>query len=385
MQVSTRVRKVQPAVIQEIFHEIARSKGTISLGQGVPFFGPPEDALVHFEDAYKKASAHTYGQDAGYDALRIAIAEKLKNENSLTVSPENELMITAGANHAFFNSILALCDKGDEVILLSPYYFNHEMAIRLINCKPVIVPTTENYQLDLERIEERITKRTKAIVTISPNNPTGAVYTRSSLDELNKLCADLEIMHISDETYEYFIYDGKQHYSPGKEHRESTINIFSFSKSYGMSGWRVGYMTFPEQLFEQLLKIQDTILICPSLPSQLLALECLKVGSKYTKKFLPQIEESRNIIYSYLKELEPILRTPRTSGAFYFYCKLDTHLPSKRIAYQLIRDYKVAVVPGETFGESAETTFRISYGNVRPEIARKGMERFSKGIREIVV
>ena len=171
-------------------------------------------------------------------------------------------MVTAGGNNAFIATVLALGDPGDEFILPVPYYFNHEMAITMANCRPVLVPTDANYQLDLAALRAAITPRTRAIITVSPNNPTGAVYPAAALRAVNQLCAERGIFHLSDEAYESFVYDGAEHFSAASLDGSAphTISLYSLSKAYGFASWRIGWMVFPEKLEAAMRKIQDTLL-----------------------------------------------------------------------------------------------------------------------------
>ena len=175
------------------------------------------------------------------------------------------------------NAVLAITDPDDEIVLLVPYYFNHEMAIVMAGARAVAAETTSDYQIDLDAIRRAITPRTRAVVTVSPNNPTGAVYPRAALQAVNELCRERGIFHIHDEAYEYFTYGGVEHFSPGSLPGAAahTISLFSLSKAYGMASWRVGYMVVPDVLFEAVNKIQDTILICPPAVSQHAAMAAL--------------------------------------------------------------------------------------------------------------
>ena len=175
-------------------------------------------------------------------------------------------MVTAGGNQAFLNVALGILDPGDEVILPVPYYFNHEMAITMVNARPVLVPTDSNYQLDLGALRAAITPRTRAIVTVSPDNPSGAVYPETTLRAVNALCAGHGILsyYSSDEAYEYFTFDDARHFSPASIPGASahTISLFSMSKAYVFASWRVGWMVFPTELEPAMQKIQDTVIIC---------------------------------------------------------------------------------------------------------------------------
>jgi len=406
MQPSGRISSVQLPTLQVLQRHFTPT--TISLAQGIPFFPPPEEALSALMDRMGESKPHTYSPDAGLRELREALSLKLKDENGISAPPER-IMVTAGANQGFVNAALAIGNPGDEVILLRPYYFNHEMALRMFGMNPVLVDVDGNYQPDTVEIENAINPRTRAVVTVSPNNPTGAVYEKKRLQEINKLCRDHGIYHISDEPYEYFTFGEEGHYSPGAGGGGHTITLHSFSKAFGMPGWRVGYMSYPEELHEHLLKVQDTVVICPSVMGQLLALECLKVGRAYPERFLCVMKEARGVMLGHLRELEDIVQVPETTGGFYFYPTVDSEFSGRELAISLIKESHVAVVPGEPFGSNIEKqgeqgvdrrsdarstrvsgdgrkgcSLRLSYGNVTPDLAEEGMRRFTNGIREIV-
>ncbi|HEX9002917.1 MAG TPA: aminotransferase class I/II-fold pyridoxal phosphate-dependent enzyme, partial [Blastocatellia bacterium] len=260
MRESARIQSVQSPIIPVIGQLIREHPGTISLGQGVVWYPPPPQAFEQIGAMLADPSQHKYQAVYGIPRLVKLIEEKLRAENGLEVEKGSRVMVTAGGNMAFINALLAVADAGDEVILQTPYYFNHEMAITMANCRAVLVPTDANYQLQPKLIAEAITEKTRAVVTVSPNNPTGAVYKEADLREVNALCVERGIYHISDEAYEYFTY-GAKHFSPGSitGGHEHTISLYSLSKAYGFASWRIGFMVIPEHLFEAVNKIQDTI------------------------------------------------------------------------------------------------------------------------------
>ncbi len=261
---------VQAPAIPLVADLIRANPGTISLGQGVVGYGPPPQAIDRIRDFLADPQNHKYQAVHGIPPLLAGLQKKLCDENGVEIGPERALVVTAGGNMAFMNAVLAIVDPGDEVIITTPYYFNHEMAIRIADARPVTVPTDEHYQLRLDALEAAITPRTRALVTISPNNPTGAVYAEDRLRAVNELCRRRRIYHISDEAYECFTWDGTAHFSPasipGSEGH--TLGLYSFSKSHGLASWRIGYMVVPRPLFEPIRKIQDTNLICPPVISQ---------------------------------------------------------------------------------------------------------------------
>ena len=249
MNESRRLAAVQTPIIPVIGDLVRQHPGTISLGQGVVGYAPPPEAFAQLDRFAADPANHKYQSVAGIPALLAAIEQKLATENALRVglAHGNRTLVTAGGNLAFMNAVLAIADPGDEFILPTPYYFNHEMAITMANCHPVLVPTDAAYQLDVAALRAAITPRTRAIVTVSPNNPTGAVYPAATLRAVNQLCAECGVFHISDEAYESFTYDGAEHFSsasiPGAA--AHTISLYSLSKAYGFASWRIGWMVFP--------------------------------------------------------------------------------------------------------------------------------------------
>ncbi|HEY2894503.1 MAG TPA: aminotransferase class I/II-fold pyridoxal phosphate-dependent enzyme, partial [Pirellulales bacterium] len=250
MQTSQRMQAVQQPIIALVGDLIRKHPGTISLGQGVVHYGPPPEALARLAPFLSEPSNHKYKSVDGSPELLASLEAKLHAENGIETGTNSRVIVTAGGNMAFYNALLAIADPGDEIVLLAPYYFNHEMAVAMANCRTVVVSLDTNYQLDLEAIAAAITPRTRAVVTISPNNPSGAVYSREVLTAVNQLCRDRGIYHISDEAYEYFVYGSQHHFSPGSlpGAAEHTISLYSLSKAYGMASWRIGYLVIPPAL-----------------------------------------------------------------------------------------------------------------------------------------
>ncbi|NEQ89146.1 MAG: pyridoxal phosphate-dependent aminotransferase, partial [Moorea sp. SIO2I5] len=317
---------------------------------------------------------------------REAIEAKLKTDNDIEINSANRIVVTAGSNMAFINAILGITTPGDEIILQTPYYFNHEMAIQMASCHPVLVATDENYQLRPSAIAQAITDRTRAVVTISPNNPTGAVYSEEALRQVNQLCGDHGIYHISDEAYEYFTYNGVKHFSPGAfpESSQQTISLYSLSKAYGFASWRIGYMIIPEHLFEAIQKVQDTILICPPVISQYAALGALNTRKDYCQPHINAIASVRQVVLNSLKRLEGLCTIGHADGAFYVFLKVDTQLDAFELVERLIREHRVAVIPGTAFGIEDGCYLRLAYGALQKETVAEGIERFVAGLKEIL-
>ncbi|HEX9782006.1 MAG TPA: aminotransferase class I/II-fold pyridoxal phosphate-dependent enzyme [Opitutaceae bacterium] len=239
-----RLSAVQSPIIPVIADLIRAHPGTISLGQGVVHYGPPPAAFARLESFAADSANHKYQSVAGLPVLLESIAGKMAAENGVRIGGENRAMVTVGGNQGFFNAVLAIADPGDEFILPTPCYFNQEMAVTMASCRPVLVPTDAHHQLQLDRLRAAITPRTRAIITVSPNNPTGAVYPEAALLEVNRLCSEHGIYHIHDEAYEYFTYDGARHFSP---HRSPAAPPTRFpcsrcprpmaSRAGGSDGW----------------------------------------------------------------------------------------------------------------------------------------------------
>jgi aspartate/methionine/tyrosine aminotransferase len=386
MYVSDRMQAVQTPIIPVVAELIRRHPGTISLGQGVVHYGPPQQALDAVGPFLANPRNHKYHAVEGIAPLVRALGQKLTEENGIPIGDHNRVVVTAGGNMAFFNALLAIADPGDEVILLAPYYFNHEMAVGMLNCRAVVVPLDGDYQIDLSAVAAAITPRTRAIVTISPNNPSGAVYPRATLTAVNQLCRERGVYHISDEAYEYFVYDGAEHFSPASlpGAAEYTISLYSFSKAYGFASWRIGYMVIPEALTVAVRKAQDTILICASVISQHAALGALQAPVEYRRANLARVAEVREMVLEELADVRSFCTIPQALGAFYFLLRVDTPLNAMSVVERLIQEYGVAVIPGTTFGLDGGCCLRVAYGALERETIATGVGRLVQGLQAIV-
>lgn len=386
MRASQRMQAIQEPVIPVIRELIHTHPGTLSLGQGVSFFGPPPQALERARHFGLALDDHKYAPVQGLDPLLELLSGKLRAENRIALGADQNVIVTAGGNMAFLNALFAITDPGDEVILPLPFYFNQEMALRMLSCVPVPVPTDRDYQLDLDRIEGAITERTRAVVTISPNNPTGAVYPEDRLRRINALCRDRGIYHISDEAYENFVFEDAAHFSPASIQGSEghTISLYSLSKAYGFASWRIGYMVIPAHLFSAVLKAQDTNLICPPAISQHAAMGALEAGSDYCRTQLATLQRVRGIVLEELGGLAGICDIPAAKGAFYFLLRPHRPLDAMTVAERLIREHRVAVIPGNAFGVTEVCNLRISYGALTEATAREGTRRLVRGLCSIL-
>lgn len=325
----------------------------------------------------------------GLPALVEGLTQKLARENHIQVGSDSSVMVTAGSNMAFLNCVLAVSDPGDEFIIPTPFYFNQEMAIRMCGCIPVCVPTRDDWSLDVDAIARAITPRTRAIITVSPNNPTGAVYDRATLEAVNRLCERHGIYHFSDEAYEYFTYEGQVHFSAGSlpGAGRHTLSFFSMSKNYGMASWRVGYVVYPAQLSEALNKVQDTNLICAPVASQLLALEALKLGQEWVQPKVQALARVRQDVHASLASLGDLIKFPQTAGAFYVLMKLPAlGLGTDPMAFNryMAQQHLVATIPGFAFGlkdTQAGNYQRLSYGALDPASVADGVSRFVNAVK----
>jgi aspartate/methionine/tyrosine aminotransferase len=386
MNQSRRLAAVQSPIIPVVSRWIAETPGTISLGQGVVSYGPPDAAIDALRAFPSDPSDHRYGAVEGEAALVSLLEDKLRRENGIDVDAISRVVVTAGGNQAFMNAILAITDPGDEVILQVPYYFNHEMAVEMAGARVVPVNTDENCQLNLAAIEAAITSRTRAVVTVSPNNPTGAVYPESPLRALNDICRARGVFHIHDEVYEYFTYADARHFSPGsiKGAAAHTISLFSLSKAYGMASWRIGYMVIPGSLWEAVNKIQDTVIICPPLASQHVAIGALHAGRAYCHAHVEQLDATRRMMASALSQPGVPCDVPQALGAFYYFLRVHTSMDALTLTERLIREHRVAVIPGSAFGAVQGCHLRVSYGALDAQSAREGTSRLVKGLSDLV-
>lgn len=389
MHDSLRLRATQTPIIPVVADLIRTHPGTISLGQGVVNYGPPPAALEQIARFLAEPANHKYQPVAGIPALVAAIEQKLAAENAIPVGPAhgNRTMVTAGGNQAFLNAVLAIADPGDEFILPTPYYFNHEMAVTMANCRPVLVPTDAHHQLDVPALRAAITPRTRAILTVSPNNPTGAVYPAAALRAVNALCAEHGIFHLHDEAYEYFTYDGVAHFSPASIPGAAahTISLFSLSKSYGFASWRIGWMVYPAALESAMRKIQDTVIICPPVISQFAALGALAAGASYVREGRRGIAAVRALVQRELAILaaDGLCELPPADGAFYFFLRVRSALTPLELVERLVREHRVAVIPGSAFGVVGGCPLRVAYGALAADTAAEGIGRLARGLRAL--
>jgi aspartate/methionine/tyrosine aminotransferase len=376
-----RTEDIQPPPIvklTEAAKKFISSPDFLNLGQGLPGHIPPEDALSSLRDRMSHPATHLYTPDEGLMDLREELALYLRQKSGIDVNPQNELVITAGANNAFTGAILTLLSPGENVIVPTPYYFNNVMAIKLAGGEVIEVPVDNEFQPHTEQIAAAINDKTRAISLISPNNPTGAVYRKKVLDEIVDLCLQHDITLISDETYSRMVFDGADHYSPRsrRDAGEHVLTLGSFSKDFGMSGWRVGYVVGPPTFTNEFLKVQDTVSICAPTAGQMLALEILKEGLEEVDKQLERLNLLRDLAYLRMREIdafEPI----HTEGTFYLFPRVKGCTDSRKLVMDILQSTGTLLLPGAIFGDSGEGHVRISIGPLTPEAVDEAFDRLS--------
>lgn len=371
MQIPQRIRSIAPPFMDTLHarSEALRRDGAdlISLGQGVPGFPPVETAIDSARQSLLDPTTHVYGAVAGLTSLREALSERLREENGMKVDPEREMLIIAGANYGFLLALLTLLEPGDKVLLPSPHYFDHEMGIRIIGAIPVEVPLREEtgFQLTLADLEPHLQTEPRALVMVSPNNPTGAVYDPGEMRDMARVLASQGVTIISDETYQHFTYGGAEHFSLGSlaEARPHVITIGSFSKTYSLTGWRVGYLISDADYMQEALKVQDSMMVCTPIVSQMAALGALRAPREELARRREMLAERRRLLIDRLSGI-PSLTWRATRGSYFAFVRVQGCTDSVALAADLLERAHLAVVPGSVFGKNGEGYLRLSYGSV---------------------
>ena len=387
MAAATRMDAVLDPVIPRVGSWLAQRPDALSLAQGMVGWGPPpevaaavSDALAGMTwDAAAAAAIDRYGAVEGDPELRQAVERQLREHWGIDLEG-SAVLITAGSNMAFNAVVQVLCDPGDELILPVPYYFNHAMAIQLAGGRPV--PVQAGLIPDPAALEAAITARTRAIVTVSPNNPSGAVIPQAVLRAINHLCAERGLLHISDEAYGLFRHGDTPIWSPGSSSGSGghTITLGSLSKSHGMAGWRVGWAVVPQGLMGELAKVQDTILIGPPRLNQRAAVGALAAGVGWCQQRINALQTQRQQVLAALEQANaPWRLLAPADGAFYALLQLDSALSADEAMERLIREHRVALVSGSSFGLRG-CCLRLSYGMLQPEQLGEALARLQAGL-----
>jgi aminotransferase len=360
----------------------ARSPDAISLGLGDPDLPTPAHIVAAARDAFESGRAGPLPA-RGLPELRQAVAAKLKRVNGINVDPDREVLITTGSQEALFLLVQALIDPGDEVIVPDPRYPSYDAAIDLAGGKIVLTPTDEANDFDLnpEEVEARITSRTKAILLITPSNPTAGIISPENLQRLAGIAIAHDLIVIADEIYEHFVYDGAQHLSiaslPGMSGRTITLN--GFSKSYAMTGWRVGYIAAPGGFIDAVTGLKSAINRHAPAVSQWAAVAALEGPQDCIAEMRALYDSRRHLVMNALTDMGLSFGQPR--GAFYIWANISsTGIEATMLSYLLLRDAGVLVFPGTGFGENWGNYMRFTL--LQPEaVLEDAMERIAKVLR----
>jgi aminotransferase len=353
----------------------AAGHDVISLGQALPFYGPPPSALAAARQALDTREVNVYSTDPGMPALRAALADRLRSVG--VVASAADIIITAGANHAFTLALTTMVDPGDDVILPSPYFTNHQMAVVALGANPIEAPVgdCETFAVRWADIEPHITARTRAVVLCNPGNPTGAVLDPVEGERIVSELGRRNIVVFSDETYLHLVY-GRPHWSAASsvDWRRNVVVVGTFSKSFAMMGWRVGFMLADASVCTEAVKIQDAMIICAPVISQMAALGAVREDWGYPESFHEGFLKRRAALIDGVRSV-PRLRWTPTNGAFFGFVRVDGCTDSTALAGSLLEEAHVVTLPGAAFGRSGEGHLRLSYGSVSVADVTEAMRR----------
>ncbi len=358
----SKIVEIKPSGIRKFFDLAADMDDVISLGVGEPDFDTPWH--IRDEGIYSLEKGKTfYTSNSGLNELRNEINNYIKRTQGISYNPKSEIIVTVGGSEAIDIALRAMCDPGDEVIIPQPSYVSYEPCAVLANAKPVILELkAENeFRLTPEELKGAITDKTKILILPYPNNPTGAIMERKDLEAIASIIIEHDLFVISDEIYSELTYKDK-HVSiaslPGMQER--TILINGFSKAYAMTGWRLGYACGPEIILKQMLKIHQFAIMCAPTTSQYAAVEALKNGDDDVAMMRDSYNQRRRFLMNAFKDMG--LECFEPYGAFYVFPSIrEFNMTSDEFAMRLLKEEKVAVVPGTAFGDSGEGFLRISY------------------------
>ena len=360
---SSVIQKIEPSGIRKFFDIVSEMKDAISLGVGEPDFDTPW--FIREEGIYSLEMGRTfYTSNAGLKDLKTEVSAYLHRRFGLSYDPAEEIMITVGGSEAIDLAIRAMLDPGEECLVPEPCYVSYSPCAMLAGGTPVVIPLkSENeFRLTKEEVLSACTDKTKLLILPFPNNPTGAVMEEEDLIRIAEAVEEKDLFVISDEIYSELTYTGKPHVSfaslPGMKERTVTIN--GFSKAYAMTGWRLGYACAPARILSQMLKIHQYCIMCAPTTSQYAAVEALKHGDTDVSKMREEYNGRRRFVLHRLREMG--LPVFEAKGAFYVFPDIrSTGLSSEEFATRLLKEQKVAVVPGTAFGKCGEGFIRISY------------------------
>ena len=381
-KISHRAATLTPSLTLAIDSKAKQMKAegidVVGFGAGEPDFDTPQ----HIKDACAKALADgftKYTPAAGIPELRQAIADKFKRDNGLSYKP-SQIIVSCGGKHSCYNTILATCEEGDEVIIPAPYWLSYPEMVKLAGARSVIIETTDKteFKVTPEQLRKAITPRTRLFILNSPSNPTGSLYSREEIKALGDICVEKDVLIMSDEIYEKLVYDGAEHvsvagFSPA--HYEHTIVVHGFAKAWSMTGWRLGFLAAPEPIAKAIDAIQVHSTSNPNSFAQKGGVAALNGPQDHLKIWLAEFARRRSYAHKKLNSI-PGISCVNARGAFYLFPNISRlGLKSTEFCAKLLEQEKVAAVPGIAFG--ADDYLRISYATSMANI-EKGLDRLEK-------
>jgi len=382
MNTSNRVNKIGKSAIHEMTRLSKQYDDVAFLSWAKPTTGTPKHINKAVIDAINKGLTGGYSQSEGLPELREEIAKKLKRDNNINANI-SQIIVTVGAIEGLAASVLATIDPGDEVILPTPTYSTHITQVKLASGIPVLVPLIEdeNFALDIEAIKKAITPKTKAIMFCTPSNPTGTVFPESTLRDLGKIVLKHNLTVITDEAYEYFTFDDSKHFSMASipELSKNVISNYTFTKTYAMTGWRIGYLHADEEIITQIKKAHIPLSICAPVASQYAAIAALKGSQDCIKEFSSHYLKTRNLMCERLDMLDSVFEYNKPEGSYLMFPKILGAQGDDSIAFSknLLKEARVSTTPGIAFGSTGENHIRLSFC-VPEEMINKAFDRIEK-------
>jgi aspartate aminotransferase len=349
---ASRVQNIKPSGIRKAFESL--SGDFINLGLGEPDFDTPEHIKKAAIDALQSGFT-SYTVNKGIMELREAICDKFSHDNKLSFSPE-EIIVTSGASNALHIALLSVVEKGDEVLMPNPGFLSFPPLTRLAEGKSIGIPLSDDFTMSIEAVNESITDKTKVLIINSPANPTGAVETEANIKALVEIAQDHQLVIISDEVYEHFIYDEMEHISPAR-FSDDVITVNAVSKTYAMTGFRLGYVAASNEYIEQMLKVHQYNQACASSISQKAALAAIAGAQECVAEMRREFKRRRDFTIDALQEMG--MEFPIPHGAFYIFSRVD----DEHAFVEALRQKRVVVTPGSTFGSLGKDYVRISYAS----------------------
>jgi len=357
-----------------------RSEGAdlIDLGQAILGLPPPRAAMDGVRAFLDEPGPHPYSPDPGLPELRDAIAQMLRSHKHIAHATDGGVMVTCGANQAFANALLTVTQPGDEIITFDPGYFDHGYTIRMAGCTEVPVPLAiegNRYAFDLDAVVAAMTNKTRAVVLVSPGNPTGAVAPRAFVEQLCDVCRTRGVWLLSDETYDFLTFDPAVHTSPAAVADDDRIVVIgTFSKIFGMAGWRIGYFHGSARLMEEAFKVQDALVVCAPVASQRAVLSALSEMDAYLLETRAELRARRDALLDSLDGWSAA-RPTIPAGATFLLARLTDNVDDVAFCQRILRDTGVVTVPGSAFGKQGRGTVRLSFGNQPVERIREAGAR----------